>query len=326
MHDFLVALLFAALFATSVRAEEVALRFGQIPSTMKSVSALDLFVAEDKGFFAKEGLKVERVPIAGGTDKMVAALAAGTVDVAQSATPYLISAVLAGSDAVAVAAETANPIYSLIAKPEIKDFAALKGKTLGLSLAVDTISISTRKLLALHGLKDGDFKVRELVGTPVRFECLKTGACDAVPLGQPEDFVALDAGYNRLGVSTDAVSSFEFTIVAVRRPWAEAHGDTLVRFIRALAASFRFIRDPAQRAEVARIIVARTGASPEIARKTLALYFEPDRGVLPRAAEIDMKGLATVIEFMGQGGTIKPPLPPPEKFVDLRYLHLARVN
>ena len=313
-------------FAMPARAQDIALRFGQIPSTMHSVSALDLFVAEQEHFFAQQGLKVERVPVAGGTDKMVAALAAGTVDIAQSATPYLISAMLAGSDVVAVAGETGNPIYSLIAKPEIKDFAALKGKMLGLSLAVDTISISTRKLLALHGLHDGDFQVKELVGTPVRFDCLKRGDCDAVPLGQPEDFAALDAGYNRLGVTTDAVASFEFQVVAVRRPWAEAHRDALVRFIRALASSFRFIHDPAHRAELERIIVAETGASAEIARKTLALYFEPDRGVLPRAAELDLKGLATVISFMAEGGTIKPPLPPPDRFVDLRYLHMAGVD
>jgi len=76
--------------------------------------------------------------------------------VTQTATPYLIQAVLAGSNAVAIAGEVANPLYSLIAKPQIADFAALKGKVIGLSLPIDTISISTRKLLALKGLREGD--------------------------------------------------------------------------------------------------------------------------------------------------------------------------
>ena len=43
----------------------------------------------------------------------------------------------------------------------------------GLSLPVDTISMSMRKLLALKGLRATDYLVKELVGTPVRFECLK---------------------------------------------------------------------------------------------------------------------------------------------------------
>ena len=48
----------------------------------------------------------------------------------------------------------------MIAKPEIKSFGDLKGKTIGLALAVDTISISTRKLMPLNGIKEAYFKVK----------------------------------------------------------------------------------------------------------------------------------------------------------------------
>ena len=128
-------------------ANAATLRFGQIPSTARAVSSLYLYVAEKQGFFARENVALEIVQIPGGTGNMVAALDRGEVDVTQTATPYLIQAVLNGSPAVAIAGTTANPIYSLIAKPQIKDFADLKGKLIGLSLPVDTISISMRKLL-----------------------------------------------------------------------------------------------------------------------------------------------------------------------------------
>jgi ABC-type nitrate/sulfonate/bicarbonate transport system substrate-binding protein len=168
--------------------------------------------------------------------------------------------------------------------------------------------------------------VKELVGTPVRFDCLKRGECDAVPLGQPEDFLAIAQGYRRLGVSTEAVASFQFQVVAARSGWAQANKDTAVRFVRALGAAFRFIRDPAHRADVVKAIVELTGSSEEVARQTLALYFEPEKGVLPKQAEIDLKGLAQVIAFMGEGGVIKPPLPAPDRFVDLQYLRAAGVE
>jgi hypothetical protein len=58
-----------------------------------------------------------------------------------------------------------------------------------------------------------------------------------------------------------------------------------VRFLRAVGAAFRFIRDPANRGEVTKAIVELTGSSDEIARQTLALYFEPDRGVIPKQGE-----------------------------------------
>jgi ABC-type nitrate/sulfonate/bicarbonate transport system substrate-binding protein len=190
------------------KADTVTLRFGQIPSTVRGTSSVYLHIAEKNGFLAREQITLERISIPGGTDKMVIALEQGAVDVTQTATPYLIQAVLRGSDAIGIASETANPIYSLIVKPEIASFADLKGKLLGLSLAVDTISISMRKLLALKGLGATDYRVKELVGTPVRFECLRRGECDGVPLGQPDDLIALTQGYRRLGLSTEAVSAF----------------------------------------------------------------------------------------------------------------------
>ncbi len=323
-----VALLSAAAFLTMPGARaDTTLRLGQVPSTMKSVGVVPYVIADQKGFFTREHLAVQLVPLEGGTDQMVKRLDAGDVEISSSATPYFIQAVAEGrSQDVAVAAATANPIYSLMVKPDIKSFADLKGKTLGLSLGIDTISISMRKLLAQKGLKDGDYKVKELVGTPVRFDCLKRGECDGVPLGQPEDFTAIDHGFTRLGVSTDAVKHFEFTVLIVRPDWAKQNRAALVGFLRGFAAALQYFRDPAHRNDVVKTIVATTGVTDKIARETLKLYFQPDRGVIPRVGELDLKGLAQVIAFMGEAGVLKAPLPKPERFVDRSYLRAAGVR
>ena len=316
------ALLLLGLVQT-LSAQTITVRYGQIPSTIKTVSALQFTIAQRKGFFSREGINLAMVPIEGGANNMMAALDKGTVEITRTATPYLIQAVLKGSEGVAIAGETLTPIYSLIAKPEIKTFADLKGKVVGLSLAVDTISISTRKLMAKNGTKEGDFKVKELVGTPARADCLRKGECDAVPLGQPEDFLLMKQGYQRLGVSTDAVPSFLFTVSAVRKSWGEKNQEALVRYVRGLASAFRFMRDSANRDEVVRMTAETTGSPEEIARQTLSLYFEPDRGVVPKQGELDVKGLGQVIQFMAEAGELKPPLPAPERFVDLQYLKAA---
>jgi NitT/TauT family transport system substrate-binding protein len=307
-------------------AEMATLRYGQIPSTVHGVSSLPRFIAERQGFFARENIALDVVQIPGGTGNMVAALDRNEIDVTQTATPYLIQAVLGGSQAVAIAGEIGNPVYSLIAKRSIDNVAGLKGKVIGLSLPIDTISISTRKLLTLKGLSDGDYRVRELVGTPARADCLRSGECDAVPLGQPDDLVAVKDGYRLLGSSADAVASFQFEVIAARRDYAEAHVPAIIGFVSALADAFRFIHDPAHRAETIKAFTELTGAPDDIARATLALYLDPDRGVLPKQAEIDFAGVAQVIAFMGQGGIIKNPLPAPEQFVDLRYLKAAGVK
>src|SRR5450432_1733171 len=152
-----------------------------------------------------------------------------------------------------------------------------------------------RRLLAQNGLGGADYKVKELVGTPVRYDCLKSGECAGVPLGQPNDLEAIQQGYRRLGDSTQAVGAFQFQVIAVRRAFAAANKETVVHFVRALADAFRFIRDPANRPEVVKIVAERTGSSAQIARDTLALYFEPEKGVLPRQAELNLKGFDQVI-------------------------------
>ena len=57
--------------------------------------------------------------------------------------------------------------------------------------------------------------------------------------------LAVKDGYRRLGLSTDAVASFQFEVIAARRDFAETHTPALIGFVSALADAFRFIRDPA---------------------------------------------------------------------------------
>ena len=249
-YVFIVALIL--LLRLSVQSEAAAqsipLRYGQAISAAKSIFSLPIFVGEREGFFRRAGLNFKIIiPIPGGSDKMIDALHDDTVDVTHVAVPFLIRAALNGSDAVAVAAEFTNPIYSLVVKPEIKNFADLKGKLIGLADEAGTISISTRRLLALHGVNNGDFRVKIIEGTPTRWNCLKRGECDAVPLGQPQDLIAEKEGFRVLGISNDAVPDFLYTVTAARRSWAEKNRDAVVRYVRALGATFKFIRDPANR-------------------------------------------------------------------------------
>lgn len=323
----LLATMIAFLIAAPAGAEPITLRYGAAYSTLRSIYALPIAVAEREGFFRREGLDFKVVvPIPGGSDKMIDALHDGTVDITHVATPYLIRKALAGSDAVAVAAEFNNPIYSLLAQPGITNFEMLKGKRIGFADPDGTISMSIRKLLAMHGLKETDYVAKMLEGTPARLNCLKRGECDAVALGQPQDVAARADGFTLLGLSTEATPAYLYTVTAVRRSWAEANKEILIRYLRALRASFQFIRDPQHRGVVAEIISETTGVSKTVATSVLELYFEPERGILPREAEIDMMALAQVTIMMAETGVLEPPLPVPEKFVDLQYLRAAGVK
>ena len=322
----ILAALLSLCACQSASAEAIPLRYGQAYSALRSIFALPLLVAEREGYFVREGLDFSMLPVPGGGEKLIAALHDGTADISHVATPFLIQAALAGSDAVAIAAEFNNPIYSLVAKPENRTYADLKGKLIGVAAESGSITIAIRKLLALNGLGRDDFRTKFVDGTPDRLSCLTAGDCDAVPLGQPQDFVAMRRGFRLLGLSTEAVPEYLYTVTAARRSWADANKDAIVRYVRALSSAFKFIRDPARRDQLITTIVDTTGFAEANAKLTLALYFEPDRRVLPKLGEINVGGMEQAIALMGEGGILKAPLPRAERFVDLQYLQAAGVQ
>ncbi len=300
----------------------VSLCLGFNANSARNMAEIPNVVAQRKGFFAREGLAVTMVPLMG-TTHMVAALDKGDVDVTGTALPYMIQAVLKGSDAAAVIGGVANTIYSLIAKPDIHAIADLKGKVVALSAPPDTITLSTRMLLAKGGLKDGDYRTKEIIGSTQRAACLAGGTCDAVPLGQPDDIVFQQKGFHKLGDSLEVVPNLQFNVIAARRSWAASHKAVVVALARAFGETFRYLRDPAHRDEVAKTVVEITGVNEQVARAVLALYYQPDRGVMPKQGEINMAGVDKVIALLAAAGQIGQPPPAAQRFVDLQYLQAA---
>ena len=320
------ALAAPGLIKSGFAAEMLKLRYGQNSTSAASLSSLPLNIAERKGFFVREGLQLEVLPIPGGTDRIVAALDKGEIDAGKNATPYLIQAVLKGSDAVAIIAQTTNPVYSLIVRPEIKSFAELKGKTLGLSTPGDTITLSTLRLLAHKGLAAADFHAKAVVGTSARFDCLKTAECAAVPMGQPEDLQAVQQGYPRLSFTYEGGADLIFNVDMTRRAWGEKNKDALVRLVRGFAASYEFINDAKNRLEVTNVVKETLKVSDDVAREIFAPYGQADKNVLPKRGELNVKAFNQVLAPMAGAGVIPTPAAPAERFIDLRYLQAAGIQ
>jgi hypothetical protein len=92
-------LLFLLFPFWNVNAQPVTLRYGQIPSTIKTISALSFYIGQRKGFFVQEGGQPGNDVHRRGAANMVVALNKSVVDITRTATPYLIQDVLKGSDA-----------------------------------------------------------------------------------------------------------------------------------------------------------------------------------------------------------------------------------
>jgi len=323
----MIGTLIGGLIAQAAPAQDLmTLRYGQNAAGVSGLSSLPLNVAQRKDFFRREGVNLVMVPIPGGTDRIVAALDRGDIDAGKNATPYMIQAVLKGSDAAAFLSQTANPIYSLIVRPEIRSYADLKGRTIGLSTPGDTITLSTIRLLAAKGIKASDYTAKAVVGSSARFDCLKSGECVAVPMGQPEDLEAIKQGFPRLGFTHEAGANLIFNVDMVRREWGEKNKAVLVRFVRAMATTYAFMNDANNRDEVVAIVQETSRVSGDVAREIFAPYLQPGKNVLPKRGEISLPAVNRVLALMSEVGAIPAPAPAAERFVDLQYLKAAGIE
>ena len=312
---------FASAFTPAAADEApLPLRYAQTGSTWRSVFSMPMRIAQTQGFFAKRGLAFTMVPIEEGAEASLVALQEERADAAHVATSFLVTAALKGADVVAVAAEFNNPVYSLLAKPWYNRIEDLKGRRIGMADMSGAVSLATLALFAKHGLKREDLNIRVIEGTSARFQCLTNDDCEAVPLGQPQDFYAQRQGFRLLGYTNDAVPEFAYTVTAARRGWAQAHEETLVRYVRAMSDAFAFIRADANRGRLAGLMGEWWNSSEDSANATLDLFFKPEKNVLPLQGEINLKGVDQVIAFLREGGIIKGAAPKAADFVDLRYL------
>jgi ABC-type nitrate/sulfonate/bicarbonate transport system substrate-binding protein len=299
--------------------------------TDRNINALSTRIAERQGFFAREGLDFKLVPfVATGdrpSDRTALVASRDKFDMARMQLSVLMEPEgrFKGTNYVAVEAVVNNPAYFLVARPEIKTFADLKGKVLTEPAPTDPITLTARKLMEMHGLKDGEVEIRHIAGSLGRVDCLKSGACAAGSLSQPQVFAAFDAGFHTLGMHIDT-GRLLYVVDIVDRDWAAAHAEVVVKYIRATAAADRFIHDPANRAEVLKAAMEITAQPENRAREMLAYFSDPKNDVLPRQGEIEPERVNALMALFGKYGILPTPLPPVERYVDLRYAKMAGIQ
>jgi ABC-type nitrate/sulfonate/bicarbonate transport system substrate-binding protein len=294
------------------------------------LGTIPFLLALRNGYFAREGVNIELVRFGGPTLidvlwNQYAGLEKGDVALIRSQAAFLIERVMKGGDFVGIAGNTTNPVYSLLARPDIGSFADLKGKTVALTYANDLITVGTRALMELHGLAAGDVTIQAIEGSPPRMECVRSGRCGAVSVGQPADFAAVALGYHRLGV-TNEIGPLVFGVDVVTNAWARTHREIVVRYLRAMAAALRYANDPAHDAEMLSLIAETAKTDADVSRAILQDCRNPKYQVLSRQGEIDRDAFAHVLALEGKYGQLPLPLPDATRFIDRAYLEAAGIK
>lgn len=138
-------------------------------------------IAQDAGFYKKNGLDVELVYI-GSTTVGIAAIVSQDVQVGNAAGSGVANAAVRGADAVSVACTINVLAYELVVLDTIKSAEDLKGKAIGISRFGSVSDVAARELLKGLGLRPmEDVKILQVGGAAERAAGFSRGVIAGFP-------------------------------------------------------------------------------------------------------------------------------------------------
>ena len=313
----ITAVLACLLFANVCGAQErTKLR---VSSATKTLGYGPLWIASRMGFFAKQNLDVEVVVIRA-SDVGIQALAGGSLEIAGSASDAPIAAIEKGLDLVIVGGLINGLTQSIMAAKKFKTYNDLRGATFGAISLTSGVTFALRQVLKVKGLEyPRDYKLLVIGGTPQTYAALVAGSIDAAALSLPVNYAAEEQGFNEIGRFVDVISNYQLAALSTKRAWAEKNRPVLVRFMRAMAQTMRWIH---QNKEPAADYLAREmNLKPDHARRGWEFYtstktWHPD-------GDLNIDGLQNVTQIYWEQTQSKGPVPSAAKYVDQSYLREA---
>ena len=265
-------------------------------------------VAQEKGLFAREGLKID-FTIATLAPEHNKGMLEGRWEISLTSPDTMVARVTRDGHGflVYLMAERGLEV-KLIGARGIKSPAELRGKTLAGDPGDSNYDLHRRKILRAHGVGESEYAVKIIGTSPFRFEALRQGEVAACMLAPPYDAQALSEGYNLLASGADYIPNYATTACWARSAWVAAHRDQMVRFVRAFVAGADWALDPARREEALRLVQGYSKISRAQAETKLAQ-------VTPKAAIVP-EDLNRVIQLRIEMGFYDPPHDPVERFYD----------
>jgi len=288
-----------------------------------------VWVAQDRGLFAAQGLRVESTPTPN-SEFQLTGLIEGRYYIALTAIDNLV-AYREGQGASPVLGEDLfafmggdRGFLRLVARPEISDIAMLRGHELSVDALTTGYAFALLEILSRNGLElDRDYTTVRAGGGRERFEALVEGKHAATLLISPFDLMAQARDCRVLADVSAALGRYQGLVGGARHGWAEANGDALTGYIRAHVAAVEWLRDPANREEALAIYLAHSpGATRQAAEMSARVLLDPHTGFQARA-EIDPEGVETVLAMRSRYGRPQKTLSGAWKYVDLTWYRAA---
>jgi ABC-type nitrate/sulfonate/bicarbonate transport system substrate-binding protein len=271
-----------------------------------------------RGWFMEEGLDLEMSY----TFQQVPALLGGSADVLNAgAEDMVIANYRGGADIIAVGVINNHPLQFVMATEDIKDPQQMVGKAAGMTDLNSGDAFVTRRYLQKNNIDPNRVTFRRVGGSRERFAAIEAGQIQITPLDPIIAIRARATGkYNILATPND-LGQWPWNVVHMKRDWAQANRDTVVRLLRAAWRTMAYMNDPRNDEEVLRELPAAT----EIDAAQLRQVYEALRGLnvalfdaeRPKPADLEV-----TVEFERELGVITTPVDT-ARMIDTSYYDAA---
>ncbi|MBI2368201.1 MAG: ABC transporter substrate-binding protein [Deltaproteobacteria bacterium] len=245
MKRLLVAVLFLSAFAAEHAWPQPRTKLNIVYPAISGINAALWFAAETRAF-EKHGLEVKLIYIPTAL-QVTRVVLTGDSQIAFSGGTPVVNAVLGGADLVFIGGVANVPAFYMMALPEIKSVADLKGKAVGVTRFGSSTDFAMRYLLLKQGLNpDKDVTVLQLGGMPELAAALSKRLIAAAPLSAPTHIRARSAGAQPLIDLAKAGVYFPHTAVITTRGYLKTNREIVVSFFKGYSEGIqRFLQDKA---------------------------------------------------------------------------------
>ncbi|HEX4194593.1 MAG TPA: ABC transporter substrate-binding protein [Stellaceae bacterium] len=294
-----------------------ALEHVKISYVVPTVQYGALLVGIDQGYFKDEGIEVELVQAGGG----VATPALISGDLQFSGSPSVaISADLKGAHLKAIFVGSDHSAFQLWVQPDIKNFADLKDKQVGIISRGDTTEISLRYILAKKNLP-ADYLSYTPLGTGTgRVAALISGTFPGALIDAGEVKDMRDAGrLTKLHLLIDMSKEVHMTFggFATSDAMIKDHRDTVKHVVRALMKGLVMVRSSREKTIAA---LVKHGSTENAANEDYTIngpILSPTSVVSDEDQAFELKLRADML------GVDATKVPPPSNFFDFSFVKEA---
>jgi NitT/TauT family transport system substrate-binding protein len=210
-----------------------------IPS--RSIAAIDLYIAKERGFFRGEGLDVDIVQIRGNV--AIAAALSGQVQATNGVGTVIRALERSELPMKILTVSLKRNLFWLVSRPEITSIAQLKGKTLGTTTLGGSQHSAAMRLIRKGGVDEKDITVVVGGDVPAQLQSLVGRTIDAAALSPPTVILARDKhNMNVLGSAMEDLANLQ-NGTAVTEKFLREKRDVLKRVLRARMKANRYFMD-----------------------------------------------------------------------------------